>query len=81
MKSGGDREPAPAKTDTRHRLRPDPDDSPTHTVKPQSGAERAALYLLRTKELAPDYAAAWDEWDCDDDAVAWEDSVIDGLPP
>ena len=81
MKNGRGREPAPAKTDTLHRLRPDPDDSPAHTFKPRSGVERAAPHLFRTADLAQDYAAAWDEWAGDDDAVAWEDSVIDGLPP
>ena len=48
-------------------------------IKSRSGVVRAALRLLRTTELADDYAAAWAEWDDYDDTRAWELSSSDGL--
>ncbi len=48
-------------------------------IKSRSGVVRAALRLLRTMELADDYAAAWTEWDDDDDTKAWDRSSGDGL--
>ncbi|MCY3775333.1 MAG: antitoxin [Candidatus Aminicenantes bacterium] len=53
----------------------------TRGFKSRSAVVRAALYLLRTKELARDYAAAWDEWDGGNDADAWDRSTSDGLNP
>lgn len=53
----------------------------TRDFKSRSAVVRAALHLLRTKDLARDYAAAWDEWDGSDDAGAWEHSTTDGLKP
>ena len=53
----------------------------TRDFKSRSAVVRAALHLLRTKELARDYAAAWDEWDGGDDADAWNRSTTDGLKP
>ena len=50
----------------------------TRDFKSRSAVVRAALQLLRTKELVGDYAAAWDEWDSGD-ADVWDRSTIDGL--
>lgn len=50
-------------------------------IKSRSGVVRTALHLLRTVELARDYAEAWDEWNDDDDTDAWERSATDGLKP
>ena len=48
-------------------------------IKSQSGVVKAALRLLRTMELADDYAAAWTEWGDDDDTRAWNLSSGDRL--
>ena len=50
-------------------------------IKSRSAVVRNALHLLRTMELVSDYAAAWDEWNADGDADAWERSATDGLNP
>ena len=50
-------------------------------IKSRSAVVRTAPHLLRTTELARDYAAAWEEWNADDDADAWERSATDGLKP
>lgn len=50
-------------------------------IKSRSAVVRAALHLLRTTDLARDYAAAWDEWDGGGDADAWDRSTTDGLKP
>ena len=47
-------------------------------IKSRSGVVRTALRLLRTMELADDYAAAWAEWH-DDESSAWDRSSSDGL--
>ena len=49
-------------------------------IKSRSGVIQAALRLLRTSELADDYASAWTEWDEEDDK-AWDRSSRDGLTP
>ena len=48
-------------------------------IKSRSGVVKAALRLLRTMELADDYAAAWTECGDDDDTRAWDLSSGDGL--
>ena len=47
-------------------------------IRSRSGVVQAALRLLRTMELADDYAAAWAEWRADDSGV-WDRSSNDGL--
>ena len=46
----------------------------SHGIKSRSAVVKAALHLLRTTQLADDYAAAWTEWD-----EAWDLSSLDGL--
>ena len=45
----------------------------------RSAAVHRAVRLLRTAELATAYEAAWEEWDTDDAAPAWESTVTDGI--
>ncbi len=47
-------------------------------VRSRSAVIREALRLLHASELAPDYAAAWDEWP-DDEQAAWDATIADGL--
>ena len=48
-------------------------------IKSRSGAIRAALRLLRTSQLADDYASAWTEWSEEEvDANAWDRTTGDG---
>ena len=49
-------------------------------IKSRSGVIQTAIRLLRTSELADDYASAWAEWDEEDDK-AWDRSSRDGLTP
>ena len=49
-------------------------------IKSRSGVIQTALRLLRTRELADDYASAWAEWDEEDDKT-WDRSSRDGLTP
>ena len=49
-------------------------------IKSRSGVVQTALRLLRTSELADDYASAWAEWDEEDDKM-WDRSSRDGLTP
>jgi Arc/MetJ-type ribon-helix-helix transcriptional regulator len=46
----------------------------------RSAVVQRALALLRARELADDYAAAWDEW-AEGDAEAWVATAEDGLVP
>ena len=50
----------------------------SHGIKSRSGAIRAALRLLRTSQLADDYASAWAEWR--EDAEPWDRTASDGMP-
>ena len=50
----------------------------THGIRSRSGAIQAALRLLRTSQLADDYASAWAEWT--EDADMWEQTSNDGMP-
>ena len=50
----------------------------SHGIRSRSGAIQAALRLLRTSQLADDYASAWTEWNEDDDP--WERTSSDGKP-
>ena len=47
-------------------------------IKSRSGVIQAALRLLRTSQLADDYASAWVEWD-DEDARSWDRTADDGI--
>ena len=47
-------------------------------IKSRSGVIQAALRLLRTSQLADDYAAAWAEW-AGEDAEAWDLTAGDGI--
>ena len=49
-------------------------------IKSRSGVIQTALRLLRTSELADDYASAWAERDEEDDKT-WDRSSRDGLTP
>ena len=49
-------------------------------IKSRSGVIQTALRLLRTSELADDYASAWAEWD-EEDKRTWDRSSPDGLTP
>lgn len=49
-------------------------------IKSRSGVIQTALRLLRTSELADDYASAWTEWDEEGDRT-WDRSSRDGLTP
>ena len=52
----------------------------SRSIKSRSGVIQTALRLLRTSELADDYASAWAEWDEEDDKT-WDRSSRDGLTP
>ena len=47
-------------------------------IKSRSGVIQAALRLLRTSQLADDYASAWAEWP-EEDAEAWDRTASDGI--
>ena len=48
-------------------------------AKSRSAAVKRAIDLLRTVDLADDYAAAWTEWDAGGDKTRWEQATDDGL--
>ncbi len=48
-------------------------------AKSRSAAVKRAIDLLRTVDLADDYAAAWTEWDAGGDKATWEQATPDGL--
>ena len=47
-------------------------------IKSRSGVMQAALRLLRTSQLADDYASAWAEW-TEEDARLWDRAADDGI--
>ena len=47
-------------------------------IKSRSGVIQTALRLLRTSQLADDYASAWAEW-AEEDAGAWDRAADDGV--
>ena len=49
-------------------------------IKSRSGVIQTAIRLLRTSELADDYASAGAEWDEEEDKT-WDRSSRDGLTP
>jgi len=51
----------------------------THGIPSRSGVLHEALALLRSRQLGAAYAAAWDEWDADDENAVWDEAVGDGL--
>ena len=48
-------------------------------IKSRSAVVQRAVRLLRTAELGPAYAQAWEEWDVGGDAELWESVIADGL--
>ena len=50
-----------------------------HGIASRSGVLHEALALLRARQLGAAYAAAWDEWDSDEDNAVWDEAVADGL--
>ncbi|HEV3360170.1 MAG TPA: antitoxin [Pseudonocardiaceae bacterium] len=51
----------------------------SHAAPSRSAVLHEAVELLRTSQLADAYAAAWEEWSADDEALAWDAAVGDGL--
>ncbi len=51
----------------------------TQGLDSRSAALQKAVRLLRASELGAAYERAWDEWDADDDAEAWETTANDGI--
>lgn len=47
----------------------------------RSAALHKAVQLLRAAELSADYESAWDEWEDDQEARAWESTAGDGSAP
>ena len=47
-------------------------------IKSRSGVIQAAIRLLRTSQLADDYASAWAEW-TEEDARLWDRAADDGI--
>jgi Arc/MetJ-type ribon-helix-helix transcriptional regulator len=45
----------------------------------RSAAMQRAVRLLRSSQLADEYAAAWDEWVESGEAEAWDVTLGDGL--
>lgn len=45
----------------------------------RSAAVQRAVRLLRTAELGAAYEAAWDAWQADGNADAWESTTRDGI--
>ncbi|MFF3554388.1 ribbon-helix-helix domain-containing protein [Streptomyces tsukubensis] len=45
----------------------------------RSAVIQAAIGLLRASELEDEYAQAWQEWEQDDAAEAWDSATGDGL--
>lgn len=47
-------------------------------IRSRSGVIQAAIRLLRTSQLADDYASAWAEW-TEEDARLWDRAADDGI--
>jgi Arc/MetJ-type ribon-helix-helix transcriptional regulator len=45
----------------------------------RSAVIHSAIQLLRAAQLERDYAQAWQDWDQDEDAAAWDTATGDGL--
>ena len=50
-------------------------------IPSRSAVVQRAIRLLRASGLGPAYAAAWQEWEADGQAQAWDSVVGDGLEP
>jgi len=50
-----------------------------HGVESRSAVVQRAVALLRAGELAPAYAAAFDEWESSGEAKDWDEAIGDGL--
>jgi putative addiction module CopG family antidote len=51
----------------------------TGAFESRSAAVQAGIRLLRERELARDYASAFDDWSGSDDEKLWDGSSADGL--
>jgi len=45
----------------------------------RSAVVQKAVRLLRVTALGPSYSKAWEEWESEGDAEAWESVIGDGL--
>jgi putative addiction module CopG family antidote len=45
----------------------------------RSAVLQAAVRILRDRQHADSYAAAWDEWDASDDGTIWDAATSDGI--
>jgi Arc/MetJ-type ribon-helix-helix transcriptional regulator len=50
-------------------------------LESRSAAVQKAVRLLRSADLAAEYAAAWEEFDASGDAALWDTTVGDGIEP
>ncbi len=50
-------------------------------LESRSAAVQKAVRLLRSADLAAEYAAAWEEFDPSGDAALWDTTVGDGIGP
>ena len=50
-------------------------------LESRSAAVQKAVRLLRSADLAAEYAAAWEEFDDSGDAALWDTTVGDGIGP
>ena len=48
-------------------------------ARSRSAVIQRAVRLLRSIELAPAYAEAWEEWAASGDADLWDGTVADGI--
>ncbi len=48
-------------------------------VRSRSAVIQRAVRLLRTAELGPAYAEAWEEWQANGDGEVWDSAVADGI--
>ena len=48
-------------------------------LESRSAALQRAVRLLRSSELAASYESAWEAWDADGEADAWESTAGDGI--
>jgi Arc/MetJ-type ribon-helix-helix transcriptional regulator len=48
-------------------------------IESRSAVLHRAIRLLRASELGDAYADAWQEWEADGEAQAWEPAAADGL--
>lgn len=49
-----------------------------HELPSRSAALQAAVRAFRLSQLSAPYADAWDEWEREGEAAAWESTIGDG---